>query len=208
MTLTLDPEDTLNRIHQLAWGGFVRLGDIGWLIEDEYLEPGTLTDADRAWIQSHVGEAVASKAAAEAAWPPRTTYDRLDEVFVALRETGFIALHRAGNSRAEGLEEVRRIFFESGGIDSGLVAFCFYHAQDVDDAVASGCLRLAFGAIGKTSDGQREERNTEVGRTIMQTLRTCAFSPSWSGDVAQRIVIPVDPWHKRSPSASDTVRER
>jgi hypothetical protein len=208
MALTLDPDDTGRRIHQLAWGGFVCLEDIAGIIEDEYLDSSTLTEADRTWIRSNAGQVAASKRAAETSWPAPTSYERLEQVFAGLRETGFIALHRAGNTRSEGLEEVRRTFFDAGGIGAGLSAFCFYHAQDVDDAVTSGRLHLAFGAIGKTSDGQREEKNAAVGRQLVQALGAAAFASTWNGDAAQRILLQVDPWLKRSPTRPATVRPR
>jgi hypothetical protein len=78
----------------------------------------------------------------------------------------------------------------------------------VDDAVTSGHLHLAFGAIGKTSDGQREEKNAAVGRELVQALGAAAFSASWSGDVAQRILLQVDPWLKRSPAHPATFGPR
>lgn len=72
MALTLDPDDTGRRIDQLAWGGFVCLEDIAGIIEDEYLDSSTPTEADRTWIRTNADQVAASKRAAETSWPGPT----------------------------------------------------------------------------------------------------------------------------------------
>eukprot|EP01035_Chromulina_nebulosa_P060806 gene60806-83165_t len=81
MALTLDPEDTRGRIHDLVWCGFYPDADVEWMITDEYLDPDELTAEDRAWVKAEAESACAAKRAAEAGWPAQTEYERLEAVF-------------------------------------------------------------------------------------------------------------------------------
>ena len=201
MALTLDPEDTRGRIHDLVWSGFHADADIGWMITDEYLDPDELTPEDRAWIKAETTRACAAKRAAEAQWPAQTEYDRLEAVFAQLRSEKIIALHRAGNTLSDGHDDVREQWRAAGRLESGIRGCCFYHAQDLDGAVRSGRLYLAFSGGMIPEIAQREANTVVVGRRIVELLRDAGFGAQWSGNINERIEADLGQWRKRGPAA-------
>lgn len=201
MALTLDPEDTRGRIHDLVWSGFYPDADVEWMITDEYLDPDEITAEDRAWVKAEAERACAAKHAAERDWPARTEYDRLDAVFVQLRDEKIIALHRAGNSLADGHDDVREQWRAAGRLASGIRGCCFYHSQDLDTAVRTGRLYLAFSGGMIPEIAQREANTVVVGNRIVELLRAAGFDAKWSGNINERIEADLGQWRKRGPSA-------
>lgn len=102
---------------------------------------------DRAWLEGEIEEAFARHDTAAATWPDEVEGDRLSRVFTALTAAGIECHERCGFDQQHGLERVT---------DAGLAreeltgrptrGFCFFHQQDVDDAVAGHGLRLTFGS--------------------------------------------------------------
>lgn len=200
MALTLDPDDTRDRIHDLVWGGFHPDADIEWMISDEYLDPDELTADDRAWIQVEASHACAVKRAAEAGWPVQTEFVRLEAVFAQLRAEKIIALHRAGNSLSDGHDDVREAWRDAGRGESGLRGCCFYHSQDLDTAVRTGRLHLAYSGGMIPEIDQREVNTRAVGARIVELLRAAGFGATWSGDINERIEADLGQWRKRGPT--------
>jgi hypothetical protein len=201
MALTLDPEDTRGRIHDLVWSGFHPDADVEWMITDEYLDPDELTADDRAWVKAEAARACADKRAAEAGWPAQTEYDRLEAVFAQLRGEKIIALHRAGNTLADGHDDVREQWRAAGRLASGVRGCCFYHSQDLDAAVRSGRLHLAFSGGMIPEIAQREANTVAVGQRIVALLHAAGFGAQWSGRIDERIEADLGQWRKRSPRA-------
>ncbi len=201
MALTLDPEDTRGRIHDLVWCGFYPDADVEWMITDEYLDPDELTSEDRAWVKAEAARACAAKHTAEAEWPAQTEYDRLDAVFVQLRSEKIIALHRAGNTLADGHDDVREQWRAAGRLASGIRGCCFYHSQNLDAAVRTGRLHLAFSGGMIPEIEQREANTVVVGNRIVELLRAAGFDAHWSGNINERIEADLGQWRKRGPSA-------
>ncbi len=201
MALTLDTEDTRQRIHDLVWSGFHHDADVEWMITDEYLDPDELTSDDRAWVKAETARACAAKHAAEAEWPAQTEYDRLETAFAQLREEKIIALHRAGNTLADGQDDVRDAWRAAGRDASGIVGCCFYHAQDLERAVRTGRLHLAFSGGLIPEIARREANTVAVGQRIAALLQGVGFVVHWSGNIDERIEVDLGQWRKRGPSA-------
>ena len=195
MPLTLDIKETAWRIRELVWGGFHPFGDIGWRITDEYL--GNATDEDELWVADTVARECAEKQAAEDSWPPSTEYARLDHVFRQLNKERYITLHRAGNDQTEGKEEARTRWVESGGKDSGVLGYCFYHSQDVDRAVHTGNLFLSFSGVGPTPE-ERDANTNKLAARLVSLLNEADFSVLWNGSLDERLQIQLGQWRKRS----------
>lgn len=199
MKITLNPNDTLNRINELVWGGFHADEDIEWIITEEYLNPDELNLADFVWVAEETTRSCREKRAAEEAWPVLTEFDRLEAVFAQLRNEKFIALHKTGNTLSEGHEDVQEIWENAGRFDSGIRGSCFYHSQDVDGAVHTGQLYIAFSG-GMIPDSEQREANTlAVGQRIAELLQAAGFDTEWDGNINERIKVNLGQWRKRGP---------
>ena len=95
---------------------FVRMGcysssDIAEIIcqdiFDEY-------DLDMDEIEAAIDEEIRQKRLEEANWPEQTDCDKLDYVFQELNRIGIIALHNAGYTLSQGLEDVVEIYHRNG----------------------------------------------------------------------------------------------
>lgn len=201
MALSIDTHATHDRIHDLVWGGFHADAEIKRVITDEYLDPDTLNDEDRTWIEIEVTRQCAAKRDAASTWPAQTEYDRIEAIFEKLRGEKYIALHHAGNTLSDGHDDVQEIWRAAGRFESGIRGCCFYHSQDVDRVVHSGKLNLAFSGAMIPEAEQRDENTRAVARHIVGLLRGAGFIAEWSGDTHTRIEVDVGVWRKRSPPA-------
>lgn len=201
MALTLDPVDTRHRIHQLVWGGFHPDASLAGMITDSYLVASELNDEDRSWVDVETQGACADKHAAEDGWPEQTEYERLDIAFVQLRKEKFIALHNAGKSPAASQEDVQSVWRAAGGFNSGVRGGCFYLAEDVDVAVDTGRLTIAFSGGMIPESNRREDNSRLAARRVLEALRAAKFLPEWSGNLNERIQLPLGQWRKRAPLA-------
>ena len=149
------------------------------IVEEEGDEKRGLSIADREFRL---------KAQEEATWPALTDCDRVDRAFERLRDQGIVALHYAGYTMSDGLDDVAQVAAESSGRFWG---YCFYHGQDVERAVASGDLWVAFGDL---SEG--DERKVEAGQAVLAALRSSGLTAKWDGDPEKRIHVSLQ-WKRR-----------
>src|SRR5262245_63322817 len=76
-------------------------------------------------------------------WPAVTDCDRLDQAFASLQAEEILALHNAGLTPSEGIDEMSERYYAAGGAASGIIGYCFYHRQDMEYALNDGELGLA-----------------------------------------------------------------
>ena len=118
-----------------------------------------------------------------------TDCDRLDEAFESLRTQGIVALHNAGYTMSDGHSDVAEAL---AARDAGrFFGFCFYHGQDVERAVSSGELWLAFGALQED-----DERKREAGQAVRGALEKAGLHVQWDGNPETRILVRLD-WKRR-----------
>lgn len=192
---SVDRADTAARIEILAWGGFETPASTLEAILEEYLRPEAVGADDRRWIEAEVARAFAAKRDAEATWPAQTDVDRLAAAFAALEAAGIIALHRAGNTRSDGISDAAEVYHarrDQGGDARG---FVFYHGQDVEAALAGYGLYLAFGSF----DG-RDETAAGIAAEIVAAVEAQGLRTDWDGDVDRRILVHPIRWLNRTPS--------
>lgn len=175
----------LNAIKAWIWSGFYGPNEVDQMIDDILEE-----DADEAFLRSAVEPEFEKKAVAEASWPSETDCDRLDQAFKELNSNGVIALHNAGSTMSDGLNEVGETLHERG--QSGVKGYCFYHGQDVERAVADGGLWLAFGNLDDD-----KAKKAETGDLIQRTLENHRLVVEWDGDPETRLGIPHFNWKRR-----------
>lgn len=175
----------LEEVRKRVWSGFCGPREVDQLIDD--LLEG---DADEAFLRAAVAPEFESKALAERSWPDTTDCDRLDQAFAEMNERGIVALQNTGYTMSDGLEDVYEGLYERG--PAGVEGYCFYHFQDVEQALAGGGLYLAFGVF-------REDKAAaaEVGRLVRGVLESHGFRVDWDGNTDTRPLVSEFDWKRR-----------
>jgi len=191
MAIGVTEADHRKWVHSSVWTGEYDANAIPLLITDS-LGVGDKVDDD--WLRDVFAAEVAAKRAAEQTWPAVTDWDRLDRAFRALERQGVIALHMAGFTQSDGLEEVEDDYEEAGGKKSNYTGHCFYTEQDQKSAL-DGALHVhwvrppvwgrreghrgrppAAGRAGGRRAERRMERHNQVP-AIRQGLPLAASRP-------------------------------
>jgi len=187
--MSLKPE-TLREIDSLVHGGFEERDRVIEILCEEMYAPGELDESE---VIAAVDAAFASLARDKTTWPATTDCDRLDSAFAALNARGIIALQNAGYTQSDGYDDVRQNYHERSDRDS-VVGYCFYHGQDLERAVHSEGLYLAFGPM----DAKKEKsEGPRIGAMIVEELTRAGFAVKWDGTFDQRISIPAIDWKRR-----------
>jgi hypothetical protein len=137
---------------------------------------------------------VAAKREAERTWPAVTDCDRLDRAFQALERHGIIALHRAGFTQSDGLDEVEEDYREAGGEASNYAGHCFYTEQDQEGALDGDGMYIGFGHL--TGD---DAKGVEVGRLLRAALEREGLAVEWDGTIKSRLYVKGFRWQRRGP---------
>jgi len=144
-------------------------------------------------VRELVKAEVARQKAEQKTWPEVTDCDRLDQAFAALREEDILAIHNAGMTPSEGVDEMSEQYHAAGGKKSGIVGYCFYHRQDMEYALKHRTLGLAYGAV----DGDAE-RGVEVGKRIRSALEAAGLRVAWTGSIKDKLDITRFRWQRRN----------
>ena len=170
--------------------GFYRPAEIGRIVGDDVLGG----ELPREQIRELVKAEAARQKAEQESWPAVTDCDRLDQAFAALRGDGILAIHNAGLTPSEGIDEMSEQYRAAGGKKSGIVGYCFYHRQDMEYALKHRTLRLAYGAI----DGDAL-RGVEIGKRVREALESEGLRVAWSGSRDDKLEITGFNWQRRKP---------
>jgi hypothetical protein len=168
--------------------GFYRPAEVEQIVGDDVLGG----ELPRTRVRALVKAEVARQQAEQESWPAVTDCDRLDKAFATLRAEGILAIHNAGMTPSEGIDEMSEQYHAAGGKKSGIVGYCFYHRQDMEYALKHRSLGLAFGAI----DGDRV-RGVEVGVRVRAALEAAGLRVAWSGSLADKLDITEFQWQRR-----------
>lgn len=176
-------------VHRLVWSGFEAADEIAEHIDWTW---GWDEPLDHAWLRRRIAEEFARKMREEADWPAVTDNDRLDRVFAELNRTGVIALQNAGTTQEDGLSDVAEDY-QAREDRAAVTGWCYYHGQDIETAMASGELFLAFGAV----DGDRDKARAVAVR-IRTVLEQAGFRVEWDGDPERRLRVSPFVWRRRN----------
>ena len=138
----------------------------------------------------------ARQKAEQKSWPAVTDCDRLDRAFTALRGDAILAIHNAGVTPSEGIDEMSEQYHAAGAKRSGIVGYCFYHRQDMEYALKHRTLGLAYGAI----DGDAV-RGVDVGKRVRDALESAGLRVAWSDSLDDKLEIIGFTWQRRKPPA-------
>jgi hypothetical protein len=195
--LALSPEDQASLrtdcIRPLVWGGFETRDEIYEAAHTHLGEP-KLKPAEVKWIRAEIARQWSEKKKAEAAWPTRTDFDRLDDAFKALDAKGVLALHNAGNTQSDAHGDAGQVWHDRGGRASGLHGYIYYHGQDLERVVADGQLYIGFGVFEGAHIAP-----IEIARIAADALKATGFTIVVPADDKERIYITGIDWKKRSP---------
>lgn len=154
-------------------------------------------------------------------WVSPTDCERLDRAFLELNQMGILAkqnfscCNSCGHKRIERalknnakrtrtskheievtMKSLSKQSTQSKRKGSDIWGYAFFHAQDTDDAVATGELNITFGAVDKTSE-QALDIAIEVGQKIEEALKRNGLNTSWDGSYLQRVGITGIKWQRR-----------
>jgi hypothetical protein len=196
MALSSDDQRSLRDdcIRTLVWGGFDDREQIFEAAETHLGEPELKPD-EIAWITAEIGRQWTEKRTAEASWPAKTDWDRLDAVFSALDDGGIIALHDAGNTQSDSISDASEIWHDRGGENSKIAGFVYYHGQDVERVLETGELYIGYGAFGGDPAA-----SLAVAQRAAAALSAAGFNVVTPTDAKQRILIKGITWQKCSPA--------
>ena len=191
MAIGVTEADLRNWVHSLVWTGEWDADEIPLLIDDS-LGVGDEVDGD--WLRDVIAAEVAAKRAAEQTWPAVTDWDRLDRAFRALERQGVIALHMAGFTQSDGLEEVEDDYEEAGGKESNYAGHCFYTEQDQKSALDGSGMYIGFGHLSGDN-----AKGIAVGHLLRVALEAEGLNVEWDGTIDSRLFVKGFRWQRRGP---------
>lgn len=183
--------DLRNWVHSFVWTGEYDADEIPLLIEDSL---GVEDEVDEDWLRDAIAAEVAAKRAAEQTWPAVTDWDRLDRAFRALEQQGVIALHMAGFTQSDGLEEVETDYQEAGGKESNYAGHCFYTEQDQKNALDGTGMYIGFGHLSGD-----DAKGIAVGHLLRAALEAEGLNVEWDGTIKSRLFVKGFRWQRRGP---------
>lgn len=169
--------------------GFYRPAEVERIVGENIVRG----ELPRTRVRELVKTEVARQKAEQEAWPAITDCDRLDRAFAALRAAGILAIHNAGQTPSEGIDEMSEQYHAAGGKQSDIVGYCFYPRQDMEYAMKYHKLGLAYGDI----DGE-DCRGVEVGQRIRSELEAAGLRVAWTGSIKDKLEITGFRWQRRS----------
>jgi hypothetical protein len=127
-----------------------------------------------------------------ATWSGDTDCDTLAEVFGALQDEGIVARPTDACCGSCGAAEL------GGYLEEDSTGYVFFHAQDIEDAVAGAPLLLRYGAASEDGD------TAAVGHRVVERVRAAGLTATWDGDPRSTIEVPLT-WRKRLPTVPGSV---
>ncbi len=151
-----------------------------------------LSAPDRSAVVGAVEAAYADFLTAKANWPATTDCDRLDAAFAALNDRGIIAIQDAHFDMCGG-RDVCESEYAVHPNPTSVEGFCFFHDQDIFNAVEGNGLWVAFGPL---PDGSRS-KCIQIGRRVRKELKRAGLRVEWNVSANWRIHLPDFVWQKR-----------
>jgi hypothetical protein len=183
--------DIRHWVRSYVWSGEYDGEEVVLLIEDQL---GEGDEVDEGWLRGVIRGEVAAKRKAEETWPEVTDCDRLERAFQALQRQGVIALHRAGFTQSDGLDEVEEDYREAGGKASNYAGHCFYTEQVQEGALDGAGMYIGFGHLSGD-----DAKGVEVGHLLRAALESEGLSVEWDGTIKTRLFVKGFRWQRRSP---------
>jgi hypothetical protein len=183
--------DILHWVRSFVWSGENDPEEVAIMVEDQL---GEEDEVDENWLKKAIRREFAAKRKAEKTWPRVTDCDHLDRAFEALERQAVIALHMAGFTQTDGLEEVEDAYREAGGKKSNYAGHCFYTEQDQEGALDGSGMYIGFGHLSGN-----DAKGIEVGNLVRSALEREGLNVEWDGTIRTRWYLKGLRWQRRSP---------
>jgi hypothetical protein len=180
-------QPTLDYIWLYVRYGFYRPAEVEEILDDVF--SGAIP---RRRLRELIKSEVARHRAEQQSWPEVTDCDRLDRGFAALRTGGILAIHNAGVTPSEGIEEMSSQYRAAGGTASGIVGYCFYDRQEMERALKYHKFYVAYGDIAGD-----DRRGIEVGKRIHRELEAAGLRVAWTGSIREKLELTGFHWQRR-----------
>jgi len=180
-------EELNYEISVLVNSGFYDSNEVLEIIEEQFIDEELSLD----YITEIVSAKYNEKIDREKKWIKPTDFDRLKACFEKISKANIITIHNAGYTIDEGVCDAVEVFHHLKTKDIVPEGFCFYHFQDIERAIESELLSIAFGDF----DGD-ERKSLEIGKKVANMLRNDGFIVNWNEDVDIRIEIKPFKWEK------------
>jgi hypothetical protein len=153
---------------------------------------GELADTPRAYVGGLVDAALDEHRNAERSFPATTDCDRLAMAFERLRGAGVLAAEDVGYTSSDVRDEMWSALDDAARSGSPARGWVAFHRQDVERAVDSGLLYIAYAAAS-----DRDEDFVGIADEAAQALRNAGLNVTWEGDPSKRIEIHGMTWQRR-----------
>lgn len=114
-----------------------------------------------------------------------TEKKRVDMVFDELSRAGVVALQDAGTTQEDGFSDSTEEFLARGGVEAGLIGFCFITRQDMNRARRTSQLPVGFWGA---PDGEPQSM-IRVGRQVVRAFRSKGFAVEWDDTPTMRPIV-------------------
>ena len=156
------------------------------VVEDEGWEKEISED----WVEKNVECEYEKHKQESETWQHPTDTEKLILAFNTLRKEKIIALHNAGYTQSEAIEDVSDMWqrLEDKGVQP--VGYCYYHEQDLKRAINGGGLMIGF-------YGKKEKNDKEaiiIGHKVVAALEAAGLEVIWNKTASKRIEIPNFEW--------------
>lgn len=161
-------------------------------------------DFDDEWLGQAINDRYIRYQKEAADWEKPTAFDKLAIAFDQLAKERIVALHKAGHTKSDGVEDCMEVVNILAEHQVKMKGYCYYHSQDlaraIDPEIKS--LFLGFDSVDRNDDAA-----IVVANTIIDILQRNGFEVSWPGTVEQRIEILNIDW-KKLPDDQDWSGQR
>lgn len=176
----------IEQIELLVKTGFHSLEEIFEILTEQYD-----ISIEEEQLQTEINSLFNRHVEASEQWARPTHFENLVMVFDMLCDGGIIALHNAGLTMNDGIDDANECYEElikRGKLPAG---YCFYHEQDIERAIDSNVLLIAFGTFR-----ENPEHAAKVANVIVSFLESFGFNVHWDGDINSRIELLNFEWRK------------
>jgi hypothetical protein len=148
---------------------------------------------DEEWLRQTISERYILHQKESAKWDKPTGFDRLAVAFDQLAKEQIVALHKAGHTKSDGVEDCMEVVKTLTEYQVTVKGYCYYHSQDLARAIDPEIKSLF---LGFDSVEHNDIAAIGVANTIIEILQRNGFEVSWPGTVEQRIEIRNIDWKK------------